>query len=70
VLHAYAEADGPHAGGIGHGFVELAEDQVHPAMVAGEDVAELGWHVVAAAAPLQCGEIGGFGHREVMEGGE
>jgi hypothetical protein len=27
VFHAHAEADGSHAGGIGHGFVELAEDQ-------------------------------------------
>jgi len=28
VFHAHAEAQGPHAGGIGHGVVELAEDQV------------------------------------------
>jgi hypothetical protein len=49
--------------------VEFAEDQVHPAMVAGVDGAELGGHV-AAAAPLQRGEIGGVGHGEVVEGGE
>jgi hypothetical protein len=69
VLHAHAEADGPYAGGIGHGVVELAEDQVHPAMVAGVHASELGRHV-AAAAPLQGGEVGGVGHGEVVEGGE
>ena len=52
VLDAHAEAEGPHAGGIGHGVVALAEDQVQPAMVAGVHGAVLGGHV-AAAAPLQ-----------------
>jgi hypothetical protein len=47
--------------------VELAEDQIHAAVVAGVDGAELGWHV-AAAAPFQGGEIGGIGHGEVVEG--
>ena len=69
MLHAYAEAQGPHTGGIGHGVVELAEDQVHTAVVAGVHGAELGRHV-AAAAPLQGGEVGGVGHGEVVEGGE
>jgi len=69
VFHAHAKTQGPHAGGIGHGVVELAEDQVHAAMVAGVDGAELGGHV-AAAAPLQSGEIGGIGHGEVVEGGQ
>jgi hypothetical protein len=69
VFHAHAKTQGPHAGGIGHGVVELAEDQVHAAMVAGVDGAELGRHV-AAAAPLQGGEIGGIGHGEVVEGGQ
>lgn len=68
VFHAHAEAQGPHAGGIGHGVVELAEDQLHPAVVAGVECAELGGHV-AAAAPLQGGEVGGVGHGEVVEGG-
>jgi hypothetical protein len=49
--------------------VELAEDQIHAAVVAGVDGAELGWHV-AAAAPFQGGEIGGIGHGEIVEGGE
>jgi hypothetical protein len=38
-------------------------------VVAGVDGAELGGHV-AAAAPLQGGEIGGVGHGEVVEGSE
>jgi hypothetical protein len=49
--------------------VELAEDQVHTPVVAGVHGAELGRHV-AAAAPLQGGEIGGVGHGEVVKGGE
>jgi hypothetical protein len=68
VFHAHAEAQGPHAGGIGQGVVELAENQVHPTVVAGVNGAELGRHV-AAAAPLQGGEVGGVGHGEVVEGG-
>lgn len=69
LLHTHAKTQGPHAGGIGHGVVELAEDQVDAAVVAGVDGAELGGQV-AAAAPFQGGEIGGVGHGEVVEGGE
>lgn len=69
VLHAHAEAQGAHAQGLGHHLLQLAEDQIHAAVVAGVEGAELGGHV-AAAAPFQGGEVGGVGHGEVVEGGE
>ncbi len=69
MLHAHAEAQGAHAGGIGHGVVERTEDQVHPAVVAGVHRAELGGYI-PTAAPFQGGEIGGVGDGEVVEGGE
>jgi len=62
VLHAHAEAQGAHAQGLGHLLLQLAEDQIHAAVVAGVQGAELGGHV-AAAAPFQGGEIGGVGDR-------
>lgn len=69
VLHAYAEAQGAHADRIGELVVQLLEDQVHAAVIAGVELVELGGHV-AAAAPLQGGEVGGVGDGEVVEGGE
>lgn len=71
VLHAHAEAQGAHAHaqGLGHLLLQLAEDQIHAAVVAGVEGAELGG-LVAAAAPFQGGEIGGVGHGEIVEGGE
>ena len=69
MLHAHAEAQGAHAQGLGHGLLQLAEDQIHAAVVAGVRAAELGGHV-AAAPPFQGGEVGGVGHGEGVEGGE
>ena len=69
VLHAHAKTQGAHAGRIGELGVQLLEDQLHAALIAGVELVELGGYV-AAAAPLQGGEVGGVGDGEVVEGGE
>jgi hypothetical protein len=44
-------------------------DQIHAAVVAGVEGAELSGHITAEG-PFQGGEIGGVGYGEVVEGGE
>ena len=69
VLHAHAEAQGPHRIQVGDFVCQFAQDQAQAGVVGGVEVGE-GFAGVAVAAPLDPGEIRAVVESEVVEGAE
>ena len=67
VLHAYAEAQGPHRRQVGDFVCQFAQDQVQAGVVGGVHVGE-GFGGVAVAAPFDPRQIGAVVEAEVVKG--
>ena len=69
MLHAHAEAQGPHRFQMGDLGGQFAQDQAQAGVVGGVEVGE-GLGGVAVAAPFDLGEIGAVVEAEVVEGAQ
>ncbi len=69
VLHAHAEAQGPHRIQVGDLVCQFAQDQAQAGVVGGVEVGE-GLGGVAVAAPFDPRQVGAVVEAEVVEGAE